>query len=148
MERFDTLPTPYLLQAAPQAGPPHQAGWTAPPLSWRWQTPQSCCRRSSGGACGLLRCAALVAAVPTALTCCVWHEQAWVVSSIALECCLHLMSCVPCSSLEAHCQEPGLRSAILRSYAVQAIATFADEGGCGCELPAARETCTGGKCAG
>lgn len=34
-----------------------------------------------------------------------------------------------CSSLEAHCQEPGLRAAILRSYAVQAIATFADEGG-------------------
>jgi hypothetical protein len=32
--------------------------------------------------------------------------------------------------LDAHCQEPGLRSAILRSYAVQAIATFADEGGC------------------
>lgn len=40
----------------------------------------------------------------------------------------HIPSLRRCSEVEAHSGDAGLRAAILRSYAVQAIATFADEG--------------------
>ena len=69
-----------------------------------------------------LRCRRLS---PTARLLCVWWGR-------SLPACMPCPTRTPlllcCSTVEAHCQEPALRAAILRSYAVQAIATFADAG--------------------